>query len=73
MWTSSGLRCNILNDLAEHINGEIWLIKTVIAVKIPFTVRGLMPSYRDFSYNGENGYVFSKRGLNSAFLATQFH
>ena len=44
-----------------------------IAAIIIFTVRGLTLSYRDFSYNGENGYVFTKRGVNGAFSATQFH
>ena len=33
-----------------------------IAAIIIFTVRGLPLSYRDFSYNGENRYVFSKKG-----------
>ena len=47
-----------------------------IAVKINFTVRGLMASYPDFSYNGENGgegFFCGKRGLKGAFTATKFH
>ena len=43
------------------------------AVKITFTVRDLTVCCRDFSYNGENGYVFSNRGLNGGFSATHFH
>ena len=50
-------------------DGRYWDEVEYIAAIIIFTVRGLTLSYKDFSYNGENGYVFSKRGLNGAYFA----
>ena len=44
-----------------------------IAANIDLTVRGHTVPYPNFPYNGENEYVFSKRGLKGAFSVFQFH
>ena len=41
---------------------KLTFVATFIAAIIIFTVRGLKLSYRDCSYNGENGYFFLPKG-----------
>ena len=43
----------------------------VIAANINFTKRDLSQTFIHYTYNGEKGYFFLKRGLKGAILVTQ--